>query len=52
MSSKISSFRELRVSKMAFELQQELFMEKCLRIGQMWGTMLAHPDKFCHRSEE
>ena len=29
----------------------DLFMQKCLRIGQMLGTMLAHPEKFCHKPE-
>ena len=30
-----------------FESQQKAMLEKCLRIGQMLGTMMAKPEKFC-----
>ena len=30
------------------EKQQKELMEKCLRIGQMLGTMMADPEKWCH----
>jgi four helix bundle protein len=29
------------------ERQQEAMLAKCLRIGQMLGTMMADPDKWC-----
>jgi four helix bundle protein len=28
--------------------EQESLMEKCLRIGQMLGTMMSDPGKWCH----
>ena len=30
--------------------QQKVLMEKCFRIGQMLGTMMADPGKWCHQS--
>ncbi len=30
--------------------QQEELMGKCLRIGQMLGSMMSDPDKWCHGS--
>ena len=30
------------------EKEQEVSLEKCARIGQMLGTMMAKPEKFCH----
>jgi four helix bundle protein len=32
------------------EKEQEVLLEKCARIGQMLGTMIAKPEKFCQRS--
>ena len=32
------------------EKEQKILLEKCLRIGQMLGTMMAKPEKFCQRS--
>jgi len=29
--------------------EQKGLLEKCLRIGQMLGTMIAKPEKFCQR---
>lgn len=30
------------------EKEQRILLEKCFRIGQMLGTMMAKPEKFCH----
>src|SRR5947208_14425196 len=30
--------------------EQRVLLEKCLRIGQMLGTRMAKPEKFCQRS--
>lgn len=30
------------------EKEQKVLIEKCSRIGQMLGTMMAKPEKFCH----
>ena len=30
------------------EKEQKALLEKCSRIGQMLGTMMAKPEKFCH----
>jgi four helix bundle protein len=30
------------------EKEQGALLEKCARIGQMLGTMMAKPEKFCH----
>ena len=30
--------------------EQRILLEKCSRIGQMLGTMMAKPEKFCQRS--
>jgi hypothetical protein len=51
MSEKIESFRDLNVYRLAFELQQEIFiltkkfpeLEKCRKIGKMLGKMMASP---------
>lgn len=32
------------------EKEQEVLLGKCTRIGQMLGTMIAKPEKFCQRS--
>jgi four helix bundle protein len=32
------------------EKEQRVLVEKCSRIGQMLGTMMAKPEKFCERS--
>jgi four helix bundle protein len=32
------------------EEEQKVLQEKCSRIGQMLGTMMAKPEKFCQRS--
>jgi four helix bundle protein len=32
------------------EAQHKHLMEKCLRIGQMLGTMMSEPDKWCRQS--
>jgi four helix bundle protein len=32
------------------EKEQKILLEKCTRIGQMLGTMMAKPEKFCQRS--
>ena len=32
------------------EKEQEVLLGKCSRIGQMLGTMMAKPEKFCQRS--
>ena len=32
------------------EKEQRVLLEKCSRIGQMLGTMMAKPEKFCQRS--
>ena len=32
------------------EKAHRVLLEKCLRIGQMLGTMMAKPEKFCQRS--
>jgi four helix bundle protein len=32
------------------EKEQEVLLAKCLRIGQMLGTMMAKPEKFCQKS--
>lgn len=34
--------------KYVSEKQQKALLEKCARIGQMLGTMMAKPEKFCH----
>ena len=31
------------------EKEQEILLGKCSRIGQMLGTMMAKPEKFCQR---
>jgi four helix bundle protein len=31
------------------EHEQKAMLEKCLRIGQMLGTMMAKPEKFCQQ---
>ena len=31
-----------------FEREQDALLAKCSRIGQMLGTMMAKPEKFCH----
>jgi len=32
------------------EKEQRVLLEKCSRIGQMLGTMMAKPEKFCHKA--
>jgi len=32
------------------EKDQEVLLEKCTRVGQMLGTMMAKPEKFCKQS--
>ena len=32
------------------EKEQEVLLGKCSRIGQMLGTMMTKPEKFCQRS--
>src|SRR6266446_5842026 len=32
------------------EKEQKALLEKCSRIGQMLGTMMAKPEKFCHKA--
>ena len=31
---------------------KDLWIEECCHIGQMLGTMMAHPEKFCASAEE
>src|SRR5437870_13005344 len=31
------------------EKEQEVLLGKCSRVGQMLGTMMAKPEKFCHQ---
>jgi four helix bundle protein len=33
------------------EHQQKAMLEKCLRIGQMLGTMMADPNKWCQKAD-
>jgi four helix bundle protein len=33
------------------EREQKAMLEKCSRIGQMLGTMMADPDKWCHKAD-
>ena len=33
------------------EKEQEILLGKCSRIGQMLGTMMGKPEKFCHTAE-
>jgi four helix bundle protein len=33
------------------EKEQMVLLEKCSRIGQMLGTMIAKPEKFCHKAD-
>jgi four helix bundle protein len=32
------------------QLEQTALLEKCTRVGQMLGTMMAKPEKFCKQS--
>jgi four helix bundle protein len=34
------------------EAKQRSLLEKCSRIGQMLGTMMAKPEKFCHEGRQ
>ncbi len=34
------------------ESEHEALLQKCFRIGQMLGAMMADPDKWCHREYE
>ena len=33
------------------EKEQEVLLGKCSRIGQMLGTMMARPEKFCRQAD-
>jgi hypothetical protein len=50
MAGRIESFRDLKVYRSAFELQQEIFeVTKCMEIGRMLGSMMNKPESFCRQ---